>query len=59
MVREVDARMLWKVLELLSLNGERFEIQQLLFADTAIVDDSEESYVDWRASLVEYAKEES
>ena len=35
--------MLWKGLELLSANGGRFEINQLLFADyTALFADSEE-----------------
>ena len=34
---------LWKVLELLSMNGSRFEIKMLLFADdTALVSDSGE-----------------
>ena len=42
MVREVNVRMLGKGLELLSANGGRFEINQLLFADcTALVADSE------------------
>ena len=42
-VREVNVRVLGKVLELLSGNGGRFEINQLLFADdTALVADSEE-----------------
>ena len=42
-VREVNVRMLGKGLELLSANGGRFEINQLLFADdTAQVADSEE-----------------
>ena len=42
-VREVNVRVLGKGLELLSANGGRFEINQLLFAnDTAIVADSEE-----------------
>ena len=42
MVREVDVRVLGKGLELLSANGGRFEINQLLFADdTALVADSE------------------
>ena len=41
-VREVNVRVLGKGLELLSANGGRFEINQLLFADdTALVDDSE------------------
>ena len=43
MVREVNVRVLGKGLELLSTNGGRFEINQLLFADdTALVADSEE-----------------
>ena len=42
-VREVNVRVLGKLLELLSANGGRFEINQLLFADdTALVADSEE-----------------
>ena len=42
-VREVNVRVLGKELELLSKNGSRFEINELLFADdTALVDDSEE-----------------
>ena len=42
-VREVNVRVLGKWLELLSPNGARFEINQLLFAhDTALVTDSEE-----------------
>ena len=42
-VREVYVRVLGKGLELLSANGIRFEINQLLFADdTALVVDSEE-----------------
>ena len=42
-VREVNVRVLGKGLKLLSANGGRFEINQLLFADdTAIVADSEE-----------------
>ena len=41
-VREVNVRVLGKGLELLSANGGRFEINQLLFADdTALVADSE------------------
>ena len=44
-VREVNIRMLGKGLELLSANGGRFEINQLLFADgTALVADSEEKF---------------
>ena len=38
-VRDVNVRFLGKRLELLSANGDRFEINQLLFADEA---DSEE-----------------
>ena len=42
-VQEVNVRVLGKGLELLSANGGRFEINQLLFADdTALVADSEE-----------------
>ena len=42
-VREVNARVLWKGLELLSVNCGRFEINQLLFDDDkALVADSEE-----------------
>ena len=41
-VREVNARVLGNGLELQSVNGGRFEINQLLFADdTALVADSE------------------
>ena len=41
--REVNVRVLRKGLELLSANGGRFEIKQLLFADyTGLVADSEE-----------------
>ena len=42
-VREVNVRVLGKGLELLSANGGRFEINELLFADdTALLADSEE-----------------
>ena len=42
-MREVNARVLGKELEQLTVNGGRFEINQLLFADyTGIVTDSEE-----------------
>ena len=42
-VREVNVRVLERALELLSANGGRFEINQLLFADdTALAADSEE-----------------
>ena len=41
-VQEINVRVLWKGLELLSANGDRFEINQLLFADgSALVADSE------------------
>ena len=36
-VREVNARVFGKGLELLSVNGGRFEINQLLFADDTII----------------------
>ena len=53
-VRKGNVRVLGKGLELLSENGGRFEINQLLFADdTALVADSEEKL----RSLVEYGKE--
>ena len=43
MVREVNVRVLGKELELLSANGGRFEINQLIFAnDAALVADTEE-----------------
>ena len=42
-VREVNDRVLGKGLELLSANGGRFDMNQLLFADhTALEDDSED-----------------
>ena len=42
-VQEVNVRLLGKGLELLSANGGRFEINQLLLSDdTALVPDSEE-----------------
>ena len=42
-VGEVNAKVLGKGMELLSVNGGRFEIIQMLFADdTALVADSEE-----------------
>ena len=42
-VREVNERVLGKRLELLSANGGRFEINQLLYTDdTALVADSKE-----------------
>ena len=59
-VREVNVRVLGKELELLSSNGGRFEINQLLFVDdTALVADSEEKLCRLVSELVEYAKEES
>ena len=61
-VREVNVRVLGKGLELVSANGGRFEINQLLFAhDTALVADSKEKFSQRRRweSLVEYVKEES
>ena len=43
LVREVNARIVGKGLELLSVNDGRFEINQLLFGDdTALVADSEQ-----------------
>ena len=51
--------MLGKGLELLSVNGARFEINQLLFADdTALVADSEKK-CRLVSEFVEYAKVES
>ena len=42
-VREVNARVLWKGLKPMSVSGGFFEINQLLFTDeTALVTDSEE-----------------
>ena len=60
-VREVNVRVLGKGLELLSANGGRFEMKQLLFADdTAPVADSEEKLCRLVSEFgVEYAKEES
>ena len=47
-VRKVNVRGLWKRLELLSANGGRFEINQLLFSDdTALWADSEEKLCNW------------
>ena len=58
-VREVNVRVLGKGLDLLSENGGRFEINQLLFADdTALLADLEEKLCRL-VSLVEYVKEES
>ena len=43
-VRELNVRVFGKGLELLSANGARFEINQLLFADdSALVTNSEEN----------------
>ena len=53
-VREVNVRVLGRGLQLLSANGGRFEINQLLFAETRW-----RSCVYWLVSLVEYVKEES
>ena len=54
MVPEVNVWVLVKGQELLSANGGRFEINQLLFADdTAVVADSEEKL--WRP-VSEFAK---
>ena len=53
-------RCLGKVLELLSVNGGRPEINQLLFADdTALVAYSEEKLCRLVSEFEEYAKEES
>ena len=42
------------------MNGGRFEVNQLLFADdTALVADSEEKLCRLLSGLIEYAKEES
>ena len=47
-VQEVNARVLWKSLELVSEIGSMLEINQLLFEDdTALVADSEEKLCDW------------
>ena len=47
-VQEVNVRVLGKGLELLGVNGGRFEISQLLFADdTALVLTQRRSCVDW------------
>ena len=47
-VLEVNVRVFRKQLELLSVNGGRFEINQLLFADDmAPVADSEEKLCEW------------
>ena len=56
-VLEVNA-VLGKELELLSVNNGRFEINQLLFADTALVDDSEEKLCRLMSEFVAYAKVE-
>ena len=51
-VHEVNLRVLGKGLELLSANGGRFEINQLLFADdTALMVDSEEKLCRFRTAL--------
>ena len=52
--RKVNARVIVKGLKLLSVNGGRFEINQLLFADdTALLADSEEKLF---VSFIEYVK---
>ena len=59
-VRELNVRVLWKGLELLSANGGRFEIYKMLFADdTALVADSEEKLCRLVSEFGRYAKEES
>ena len=59
-VQELNVRILGKGLELLCENGDRFEINQLLFADdTALVADSEKFCRLLSEFLGEYAKEES
>ena len=58
-MKEVNEMILQKWVELLIVNGGRFEINQLLFADgTAQVADSEEKLCRL-VSLAEYAEEES
>ena len=57
-VREVNVWVLGKRLALLSANGGRFEINQLLFADdTALVADSEEMLCRLVSEFGRYAKE--
>ena len=46
-VREVNVRVLGKGLELLSANGDRFELNQLLFADDTALLAAQRSLVDW------------
>ena len=59
-VREVNVRVGGKELELLSANGGRFEINQLVCADhTALVADSGEELCRLVSDLLKYAKEES
>ena len=62
-VREANVRVLGKGFEMLSVNGVRFEINQLLFAvDTPLVADLERKLcrpMSEFGRLVEYAKEES
>ena len=59
-VREENVRVLGKGLELLSVNGGMFEVNQLLFADnTALVADSEEKLCRLVSEFVEYAIEVS
>ena len=59
-VREVNVRVLMKGLELLSANGGRFEINQLLFPeDTALVADSEEKLCRLGSEFCRVSKEEN
>ena len=59
-VREVNVRVLGKGLELLSANGGRFQINQLLFADDiALVADSEEKLCRLVSEFGRVCKEES
>ena len=56
----MNVRVLGKGLELLSANGGRFEINQLLFEDDkALVADSDMKLYRLVSAFVEYAKEES
>ena len=56
-VQDVNVRVLGKGLELLSVNGGRFKINQILCAgDIALIADSEEKLYRLGVSLVEYVK---
>ena len=57
-VREVNVRVLWKRLELLSANGGRFEINQLLFADDTVLVADSEKLGRLVSGFVQYVKEE-